>query len=414
METTGLRTRLLLLLLLTASYAQAQEFQILHIFTDGPDGAVPVAGLTLDQGGNLYGAALGGGLSGNGTVFRLTHTDSGWSFATLYSFRGGYDGTGAGSNVIFGPDGDLYGTTTLPGFYGPTAQAWGTVYKLSPPPPSCKDACAWSETILHRFLGRTQGYDPGYLNIVFDAAGNIYGTTMYGGDIGGNCFDDGCGVVYELTQIGEDWSYSVLYRFTGQGSDGNVPISGIALGQQGNLYGATEYGGLYESGNVYELIPSPAGWAENTIYSFGGYPAEGSLTFDRAGNLYGTTCCGGAQVYELSRLNGGWMLTTIHDFYGDGYFIPNGDLVVDEAGNLYGTTYNGGTGGGNVFKLTPGIGGWIYTDLHDFHGPDGASPFGGVTLDANGNIFGTTARGGDMFGCAPPSGCGVVWEITQD
>jgi hypothetical protein len=263
--------------------------------------------------------------------------------------------------------------------------------------------------VLHRFLTFADGDNPSNGNLIFDTEGNIYGTTEYGGP---SCVGDNpCGVVYELIRSAGSWTEKALYSFTG-GSDGNLPLSGVIFDPQGNLYGETEYGGLGGEGNAYELTPSPSGWIENTIYSFGPYPS-GGLTIDRQGNLYGTVCCDGG-VFELSSFNGNWVLNVLYYFGGSGYLVPEGPLVMDAAGTFYGTTYNGGTGGGNVFKLTPTNDGWIYTDLHDFNGPDGASPYSGVTLDANGNIYGTTAFGGDMVNCDPPAGCGVVWEITPN
>jgi uncharacterized repeat protein (TIGR03803 family) len=137
--------------------------------------------------------------------------------------------------------------------------------------------------------------------------------------------------------------------------------------------------------------------------------SDGGLMRDSAGNLYGTTLTGGdnggGTVYELSPSNGGWTFTTLYNFSGNGGSFAV--LIMDAAGNLYGTTIGDGAyGQGNVFKLTPSNGSWIYTSLHDFTGgSDGSQPYGQVTLDANGNLYGTASIGG-------PDNKGVVWEIT--
>ena len=169
-------------------------------------------------------------------------------------------------------------------------------------------------------------------------------------------------------------------------------------------------------GTIYELIPAGLTWTERILYSFQGtsdgeYPYSG-LIFDQAGNLYGTTCCGGpggvGTVFEFTPSNG--TLTTLYSNFG-GYGGPYGSLTMDAAGNLYGTTEEGGAYSfGSVFKLTPGSGGWTYTSLHDFCAggypcSDGAFPFGGVALDADGNVYGTTTAGGTAYS-------GVIWEIT--
>jgi len=137
------------------------------------------------------------------------------------------------------------------------------------------------------------------------------------------------------------------------------------------------------------------------------------LIFDQAGNLYGSASSGGSgnggTVFELMPSNGNWNFNLLYSLSGSGGSRngPLRSLTMDAAGNLYGTTYSDGAyGAGSVFKLKPSNGAWTYTDLYDFTGgDDGANPYGGVTLDANGNLYGTTAFGG-------ASDAGVVWEIT--
>ena len=190
----------------------------------------------------------------------------------------------------------------------------------------------------------------------------------------------------------------------------------------GNLYGTLTWGGGY--GAVFELVRIGGVWAKKTLYSFSGWDGSklhGGLVFDAAGNLYGTTSAGGpyggGTVFMLSPSGNGWTFTRLYSFTGSARDSfpdipgPNDSLVIDAAGSLYGTTYAAGAYGyGNVFKLTPSNGGWTYTSLHDFNDwRFGAHPYGGVVLDTNGNLYGTTDEGGTACG---DNGCGVVWEIT--
>ncbi len=373
--------------------AQAHTLTVLHSFTNNGDGGDPLAGLTMDQAGNLYGTTSEGGGAGSGTVFKLVRSKSGWVLYTLYTFQGGQDGASPQARVLFGPDGTLYGTTAYGGGAGS-----GTVFNLRPPATSCRAAqCPWTETVLYRFTGGTDGGEPGYGDLAFDAAGNIYGTTSYGGT-GCHAYG-GCGVVFELSRSGGNWTESVLYRFTG-GSDGFSPFSGVTFDRAGNLYGTTTLGGSGEGGTVYRLVPSSSGWTETTLHSFGasgdGALPYGGLIIDKQGNLYGTTFYNGV-VYELQSLGGNWTYNILYVLGDQG---PYDAPTMDAAGNLYGTTFGGGFVG-SVFELTPGAQGWTYTDLHDFNGRDGIEPVGGVVLDATGNIYGTTSY--DF---------GEVWELT--
>ena len=233
---------LLVLTLLTIRAAQAQTYNILHSFSGGGDGGTPSAGLIMDRAGNLYGTAQYGG-AGNGTVFKLSHPGSGWILSTLYAFQGGNDGLGPEARVIFGPDGGLYGTTTSGGFQG-----YGTVFELRPPVTACKSAiCPWTETVLYRFQGGSDGIDPAYGDLSFDPMGNLYGTTSGGGLQ--LCSGNTCGVVFKLARSGGGWTESVLYSFTG-GNDGGTPYSGVILDSTGNLYGTAYYGGANTLGSV--------------------------------------------------------------------------------------------------------------------------------------------------------------------
>jgi uncharacterized repeat protein (TIGR03803 family) len=398
--------------------AQAQSFNVLHNFTGGPDGSAPVAGLTIDPAGNLYGTASAGG-TGYGTVFRLVYKNSAWTFTPLYSFAGGNDGGQPQARVVFGPDGTLYGTTAAGAGNGCNGEGCGVVFNLKPSPRACTTAlCPWLEAVLYRFSGGGDGGDPNG-DVIFDRTGNLYGTTVLGGP---DCYFRGCGVVYQLTlSAASGWTERVLYSFS-LGDDGAFPVGGLIADNAGNLYGTT-FGysdGIYAPyGTVYELTPSGSGWAEKTLYTFqggsdGGSPDAG-LIADQMGNLYGATTSfgtgGGGTVFEMMPSGGNWTLVTLYGligFNGSSQPGPYASLVMDESGSLYGTTRNdGASGNGSVFKLTRQLdGSWTYTSLHDFTGAaDGGFPYSNVVFDTNGNLYGTAYRGGAYGG-------GVVWEIT--
>ena len=209
---------------------------VLHTFTHGLDGAKPLAGLTIDQTGNLYGTAIGGGC-GFGTVFKTAKRNGAWLFDPLYCFTGGSDGSEPVAGVIFGSNSTLYGTTQAGGGNGcANGAGCGTVFNLRPPPTACKTTiCLWNEQVLYRFTGGADGGLPGTGNLVFDQADNIYGTARSGGT---GC-SGGCGVVFELTPSpGGSWTESVLYNFTGR-QDGVSPWGGLVFDNAGNLYGTT-------------------------------------------------------------------------------------------------------------------------------------------------------------------------------
>jgi len=401
--------------------AQAQTYNVLYNFTGGADGAKPKAGVTLDQAGNLYGTTSAGGhtggrcmteeLQGCGTVFKLRHTNSGWIFSPLYTFSGSdSDGAAPFARVIFGPDGSLYGTTAYggPPSYDCDRSGCGTVFNLRPPQTVCKTAlCPWAETVFYYFrYDQSTGGLPWFGDLIFDRLGNIFGTTK-------TSSQQGWGYVFELAPSNGSWTIDFLYQFPYSGAEGELLYAGVIFDGSGNLYGTAFQAGPSNAGAVYELTPSGSGWAEQAIYAFqdgsgGGNPA-GGLIFDQSGNLYGTTITGGAggggTVYELSPSNGGWTLSTLYSFSGTTGSYAS--LTMDPSGNLYGTTFGDGAYGyGNVFKLTPSNGSWTYTSLYGFtDGSDGGQPYGQVTLDASGNLYGTASAGGTH-------GHGVVWEIT--
>jgi uncharacterized repeat protein (TIGR03803 family) len=397
---------LVLTVVLTPS-APAQTFTVLHSFTCYGDGCLPETGLTIDAAGNLYGTTAGGGAHQNGTVFRLRKSGSGWVLNPLYSFAGGNDGASPGGRVSLAPDGSLYGTTSEGGGSGCNGAGCGTVFHLKPSPTAPTSALApWSETVLYRFSGGSDGARPGG-DLTFDKSGNIYGTASVGGN-------NNYGVVYELTPSGGGWTETALYSPQGSGG-GTNPSGGVVFDTSGNLYGVFFSSGL-GWGTVYQLSPAGSGWTEQTIHRFSytgsdGADPIGGLIIDASGNLYGTTSQGETSVgtvFELNPGSGGWTFNTLWPFpLQNNSTGPVDKLLMDAAGNLYGTTFGLGVYNlGTVFKLTPSNGGWTYSSLHDFTGgSDGLFPWSSLVFDANGNIYGTTTEGGAGNG-------GVVFEIT--
>jgi uncharacterized repeat protein (TIGR03803 family) len=394
--------------------APAQTFQVLHTFAGAGDGANPTSGLTLDRAGRFYGQtsdSLSGG--GFGSIFKLGLSGSGWVLSPLLHFTGRSSGFEP-SNLVFGPDGSLYGITYTGGQGNCSGgEGCGLVFKLQPPASACVSfICPWTETVLYRFTGENDGGNPNS-EVVFDPAGNLYGVTQYGGT--GSCQGLSCGVVYKLTPSGSGWTETVIHNFAG-GNDGYWPASGLILDAAGNLYGTALEGGGGGNGVLYELSASN-GWTETILHTFqqsdGCFPS-GTLIADRSGNLYGLTfACGpydGGTAYELSQ-PGNWTYKLLYSFPSQSE--PEGSLVFDNAGNLYGTTYEGGAYNyGTAFNLTPSNGGWVETDLHDFSDTDGEYQNGSLVIDASGNLYGTANQGGDLAGACYIFGCGTVWEIT--
>lgn len=326
--------------------------KVLHSFDpNGIDGVSPYTRLVFDSSGNLYGTTNNGGPNNVGTVFKLSSSAGGtWTESILYSFQNNeIDGTNPYGALIFDTSGNLYGTTA-----GGGSSLDGTVYKLSPA------GKKWTETILYNFNSYSGDATGPYSGLIFDGSGNLYGSTASGGVYGN-------GTVYELTpRSGGTWTESVLFSFDGQNSTGEGPSATPIFDAAGNLYGTTIYGGYYDSGMVYELTPIAGGeWAETILHSFepsdwdGGNPF-GGLILDSSGNLYGTTNLGGrynqGSVFEIARKEGGgWAERLLHTFLNNGKDgrNPYCNLVSDQIGNLYGVTYAGGLkNDGMVFEIT--------------------------------------------------------------
>jgi uncharacterized repeat protein (TIGR03803 family) len=275
-----------------------------------------------------------------------------------------------------------------------------------------------TEKTLYAFTGGSDGAMPVFGNLIFDSAGNLYGTTVSGGAYG-------YGTVFELSPSNGAWVESVLHSFTGQ-SDGAYPYAGLIMDANGALYGTAHSGG-YGYGTVFELKPPGAGWKLSVLHTFAGYDGAlpfGSLTFDSKGNLYGTTSSGSASagnVFELKHTKTGWHEIVLYAFgtvAGSIGSVPIAPVVLDAKGNLYGTTSMGGTNApydGVAFELErlPG-GGYTEIILHDFAGgSDGMSPGTGALLfNSKGKLYGTTTQGGSGSGCGS-NGCGTVYELSR-
>ena len=339
--------------------AHSQTENVLYSFCSlsrCSDGAYPTSSLTPDGAGNFYGTTIEGGVGCTGTIYGC-----------------------------------------------------GTVFELSP-----NGSGGWYETVLYSFTAGEDEITPRG-PVIFDNAGNLYGTGVPNGQ------GIGFGVVFELTPVGTNWTENVLYKFTG--SRDAYPDYNLIMDRAGNLYGTTQGEGA--AGEVFELSPSAGGWTEQVIYNAGsGYAG---LVMDGAGNIYGTEFLLSWAVFELSpNGDGSWTPTVIYNFFEQG-LNPQGALALDQTGNIYGMTENGGKYGespgyGIAYKLSLVTSGkkkgkWMEKVLHNFKGGkhDGYYPGAGIVLDPSGNIYGTTTYGGKdddgiVFKLMPPTGKGNYKE----
>lgn len=341
---------------LTPSSGDHWTYSLLYTLTI-KQGSSLVSSLTLDTSGSLYGTSNNGGTHDFGTVLKLspgqTATEA-WTLTVLHSFAPFVnDGSGPWDKVLLDKAGNVYGTTRDGGAEG---AAGGVVFELTP-----GNGGDWAEKILYGFPANRDGCCS-YAELIFDKSGNLYGTAA--GDGGPPCY---CGVVFELRHTSAGWKETVLHRF--QGPDGSTPITGLVFDAKGNLYGTTQEGGAQSEGTVFRLTPTGDGrWKHTILYDFpefknGGGPVS-TLAFDKAGNLYGTAaggieaCSGGCGVvYKLTPgTDGKWTYSVLHRFTDktDGA-EPNGAVIFDKTGkHLYGTAIFGGTyNQGVVYEITP-------------------------------------------------------------
>jgi uncharacterized repeat protein (TIGR03803 family) len=397
------------LVLVSAASALISE-QVIFNFT-GKSGMTPNSRLIQDSSGRFYGTTIYGGqpgpnclsIYGCGVVFELApKSGGGWNYRRLHAFTGGVDGGIPGTSLLLDGAGNLYGVATSGGTY-----AGGLVFKLSR-----GAGGAWTETVIYAFNpANTADGDSPTDGLIVDSAGNLYGNTGVGGPHEN-------GTVFKLAPNSDgSWSESVLYDFTAP-SDGCAVAGGVVFDKSGNLFGTTKGCGTFGMGNVFELSSdSSGGWTESVLYSFSGCCPDnpsGPLIIDSAGNLYGTgPNPDNGYIYQLAKgSNGSWTENIIYAFFDlQQGAEPAGGLVADKNGNLYGTTAQGGeqfgNGNGLVFKLTPHSNGtWSETIVYAFAGgTDATEPTAGVTFGKGGALYGTTLYGGS-------AGDGAVFKIT--
>jgi len=423
--------------------ARAQTETVLYSFCsqqDCSDGEGPGTGLVFDQQGNLYGVTGAGGNGAYGvcnyygynatcgTIYKIAPNGE---ETVLYNFcakENCTDGALPDGGLVFDKQGNLYGTAHSGGKYGQSLCSYanvpgcGVVFKLTP---------AGEYTVLYNFCKQSGCRDGTYPSrrLAFDERGNLYGTTVNGGAHSGCGIlgNQGCGTVYRLNPEGK---LTVLYNFCSRSNcaDGDIPLAGVILDKQGNMYGATHWGGAncvwgYGCGVVYKLTPKGKYTVLHTFCAAndecpdGALPDDGVI-LDHNGTLYGTTSEGGSHqwgqdhqwgvVYNLSPEG---KETVLHNFCTqtnctDG-LGPN-RITFGPGGNLYGTTWGGGANGwGEVYELTTdGTETILYSFCSQTNCPDGRYPGTGLIFDKQGNMYGTASQGG-LYDLA-----GVLYKIT--
>ncbi len=341
-----------------------------------PAGLSPQAAVIMDGSGNLYGTTEAGGASNVGTVFELAKGTG--ALTALASFNG-TNGANPYASLILDSIGNLYGTTSAGGASGD-----GTIFELA--------SGSGTITTLASLSG-TSGANP-RAGLIVDSSGDLYGTAERGGA-------SNEGTVFELAY----GSSTITTLASFNGTNGANPYSGLIIDSSRNLYGTASSGGASHDGTVFELASGTG--SISTLASFNGTNGAtplASLIMDASGNLYGTASSGGAKkygaVFELAK--GGSTITTLGSFNVPIASKPLSALIMDNSADLFGTTE--GPIDGEVFELAPGSA--TITTLAKFNAGTGANPYAGVTMDSNGNLFGTTSLGG-------ASGDGTVFELAH-
>jgi uncharacterized repeat protein (TIGR03803 family) len=426
LQQLGARGRFLSLAVLMtglSATAGAQTETVRYSFTGVNNTENPVA-LVPDGHGNYFG--VGQGQSSNGTVFELSPASGDWTLTTLYTFLGGADGQSPNSLVIDSA-GNLYGETSYGGHTSLLCKlGCGTIFELT-----SNGEGGWTKSTIYTFRGNasqvkiSDGSNPSG-GLTLDNAGNLYGTTLWGGG-GKTCSytDVGCGAVFELSPSASGaWTEKLIHRF--DGATGANPLGGVIFDSTGNLYGTTSEGGAsnsscdYGCGTIFELSPSSAGgWSSTVLQTFNGsngFSPSSGLVMDSKGNLYGTTVFGGPSdngvVFAVEHSGSKWKLITLFEFDNTDGSSPDTSLTFDSHGNLYGATPAGGAtcsvSGtcGVIFKLSLSSGKWQESTYYSFQGePDGAVPQGPIIFDSHDNAFGITTLGGT-------ANLGTFYEIT--
>lgn len=327
---------------------------VLYEFTSGPDGGQPYGGVTLDTAGNVYGTAVVGGSwtgcpeDGCGVVWRLKPGGAlGWEQDVIHAFQG-TDGYGPGGPLSIDAQGNLYGMTPGGGAFG-----LGTIFKLEP-----TVAGPWRHSIVHDFTGGDDGGGGSKARLLIEPDGSLVGVATTGGAYG-------VGTVFRVTPAaGGTWTFDTLHAFTGI-PDGIFPYGGLVKDAQGSFYGTTYYGGVHDLGTVYRLSPSGGAWVETVLHDFsdgkdGAYPIS-ALAFGSDGALYGTTSLGGVNggngtLFRMKPNAAGlWRTTVVYSFSGPDGELPYSGVVLEPlTGDLFGTAVHGGDNDdGTLFRYKP-------------------------------------------------------------
>jgi uncharacterized repeat protein (TIGR03803 family) len=409
-----MKTFSLAFFLLVGTVAFTQE-NVLYPFQGGKDGVGPIGGLVFDAAGNLYGVTeMGGDDScdsgdGCGTVFELSPDGKGgWTKTTLHTFTGGSDGQAPLNSLIIDGQGNLYGTTSGPGYGHGCPPSCGNAFELSPA------TGGWKFALLHNFVGGVNGGEPSS-PLIMDRSGNLYGTTYIFGA-------NGIGTMYQLSsKLGGGRTFKTLHSFDVQ-HDRGTPSGSLVMSQNGTIYGSTWATSNPYYGALYSISLSTKGkWIVTDLHAFAtekdcGDPIWG-LSADGAGNLY---CSSGPDygnkwgvLFKFSlNAKGKWVGKSIYAFGrpdGGDPSYPAGTVLVDSAGNIYGTSSFGGSeeGVGTVYELALEHRKYSPTVLYSFQGKDdGEYPSSPLIMDTSGNLYGVASEGGAF-------GSGVAFEVTH-